>query len=528
MATEGDLGSDSDDVYVTKVSSGHMEYLKSRILHYLSQTKDISAYIIHVRGQAAEMKVTFGSQQADQDQKCFSSLTSNKISVKNLPPSSDKEHLQMFFEYVKGQGGGPVKSITLDTENNFAIVEFEEEKAANIVMNKRPIKMLGVTVDVDIYIPYLDDEEMLKSIDLRGLPRALVKEISAIKLGDLKETLCIEENVFSQTTVPLEAAYSRQGKFSPELDEVDAGETLKIRPYCYALFARECKVIQETGIVLYDTSSPDIPVSQLIACRPVSKEHNTFSVKILNSGQEGCIAIGLVPDDYPPDNQPGWQKRSIGYHADDGGIFIEAGFHKRTAKEASVGDVMSFYVDISRNKGFFRKNGEQCDAFDIDPSQFGYYPCVSMHSIGEAVQLIETSFWEPDSMASRELEPPELQLVKYDDLWVGPAENMDMTKLYDIYCGWLTLYNPGRGFVGFCVAYGKKAAETHFGVLESQENWLYCFEREKVNRKDTVTVEWMVLESGRHYKLDKVKSLFKATTSSGFKKQHILPVSVRE
>ena len=103
-----------------------------------------------------------------------------------------------------------------------------------------------------------------------------------------------------------------------------------------------------------------------------------------------------------------------------------------------------------------------------------------------------------------------------------------MTKLYDIYCGWLTLHNPGRGSVGFCVVYGKKIAETHYGVLESQENWLYCFEREKVNEKDIVTVEWMVLEPGRHYKLGKVKSLFKATTSSGFKQQHILPVSVRE
>lgn len=45
--------------------------------------------------------------------------------MKNLPSSSDKEHLQMFFEYEKGQGGGPVKHVTLGKENTYAIIEFE-------------------------------------------------------------------------------------------------------------------------------------------------------------------------------------------------------------------------------------------------------------------------------------------------------------------------------------------------------------------------------------------------------------------
>ena len=48
--------------------------------------------------------------------------------MRNLPPSSDREHIQMFFEYEKGQGGGAVSHVTLDEANNFAIVEFEETK----------------------------------------------------------------------------------------------------------------------------------------------------------------------------------------------------------------------------------------------------------------------------------------------------------------------------------------------------------------------------------------------------------------
>ena len=42
-------------------------------------------------------------------------------------------------------------------------------------------------------------------------------------------------------------------------------------------------------------------------------------IGILKTGKQGTIAIGLVPKNYPPNRQPGWNVQSIGYHADDGG-----------------------------------------------------------------------------------------------------------------------------------------------------------------------------------------------------------------
>ena len=57
---------------------------------------------------------------------------------------------------------------------------------------------------------------------------------------------------------------------------------------------------------------------------------------------------------------------------------------------------MSFYFDADRNKGFFKKNGEQCIELNLNLSRLGVYPCVGMHSQGEAVQLIEKSFWKTD------------------------------------------------------------------------------------------------------------------------------------
>ena len=77
-------------------------------------------------------------------------------------------------------------------------------------------------------------------------------------------------------------------------------------------------------------------------------------------------------------------------------VYLESGWPTRKTKIAKEGDIMSFYVDMDRNKGFFRRNGEQCIELNLNPSKLGYYPCVAMHSVGEAVQIIEKSFWEPE------------------------------------------------------------------------------------------------------------------------------------
>ena len=59
MACE--LDSDSDDVYITKVSEGDAKYMLSRFAHYLTNASDISVEIKHIRGQPAEMNVKFGT-----------------------------------------------------------------------------------------------------------------------------------------------------------------------------------------------------------------------------------------------------------------------------------------------------------------------------------------------------------------------------------------------------------------------------------------------------------------------------------
>lgn len=44
----------------------------------------------------------------------------------------------------------------------------------------------------------------------------------------------------------------------------------------------------------------------------------TPQVSIVDSGVRGTIAVGLVPQYYSLDHQPGWLPDSVAYHADDG------------------------------------------------------------------------------------------------------------------------------------------------------------------------------------------------------------------
>ncbi|KAG8129652.1 hypothetical protein E2320_016312, partial [Naja naja] len=55
-----------------------------------------------------------------------------------------------------------------------------------------------------------------------------------------------------------------------------------------------------------------------VAPRPLTKDNNYFEVSIVDSGVRGTIAVGLVPQYYSLDHQPGWLPHSVAYHADDG------------------------------------------------------------------------------------------------------------------------------------------------------------------------------------------------------------------
>ena len=47
--------------------------------------------------------------------------------------------------------------------------------------------------------------------------------------------------------------------------------------------------------------------------------YNIFLSEILNEGLDKAITIGIAPSFYEANRQPGWNRNSFAYHADDGG-----------------------------------------------------------------------------------------------------------------------------------------------------------------------------------------------------------------
>ena len=48
------------------------------------------------------------------------------ILVSNLPQDANEDFLELFFENRDRQGGGPVKSVEINQEDNTAIIEFQD------------------------------------------------------------------------------------------------------------------------------------------------------------------------------------------------------------------------------------------------------------------------------------------------------------------------------------------------------------------------------------------------------------------
>ncbi len=65
-----------------------------------------------------------------------------------------------------------------------------------------------------------------------------------------------------------------------------------------------------------------------------------FEIEILNSGREGWLAIGLAKTSYPLHRHPGWNKGSVGYHADNGHLYKEKGHGEPFGPSCTAGDVM--------------------------------------------------------------------------------------------------------------------------------------------------------------------------------------------
>ena len=82
----------------------------------------------------------------------------------------------------------------------------------------------------------------------------------------------------------------------------------------------------------------DVGIAQANFC--ISRTNHYFEMEILSTGKEGWLALGLAKTTYPLHRHPGWNKGSIGYHADNGHIYKEKGHGEPFGPTCTEGDTM--------------------------------------------------------------------------------------------------------------------------------------------------------------------------------------------
>lgn len=130
---------------------------------------------------------------------------------------------------------------------------------------------------------------------------------------------------------------------------------------------------------------------------PLSPLLNYYEVEILASGgrEHPRVGVGVGSRMYPASNQPGWKRKSIGYHADDGRLYHQRGHGRAFGPKCTTGDVMGCGIDFTTvdDSGgiqvFFTKNGQLVgEQQKMGRPQDGFYPLFGLHGKDEKVAYI--------------------------------------------------------------------------------------------------------------------------------------------
>ena len=138
---------------------------------------------------------------------------------------------------------------------------------------------------------------------------------------------------------------------------------------------------------------------------PLSPMLNYYEYEILDRGQEAAIGIGVGQRNYPMSRMPGWNRNSVGYHADDGKLYHENGMGVAFGPRCTKGDRMGCGVDFSNDDGsgylnvFFTKNDKHVGHLvRMRRPPYGLYPLIGLHSRGEKVRYLGHWCRTPDGI----------------------------------------------------------------------------------------------------------------------------------
>ncbi|XP_032871326.1 SPRY domain-containing protein 3 isoform X2 [Amblyraja radiata] len=250
--------------------------------------------------------------------------------------------------------------------------------------------------------------------------------------------------------------------------------------YRFLNWRRRIREIREVRAVRHQESyhGNSDEVGCYVAPRPLTKENNYFEVCIMDTGVRGTIAVGLVPQYYKLDHQPGWLPHSVAYHADDGKLFNGNGVGQQFGPKCFAGDrigcgVQTEFFDRGMATVFFTRNGKEVGSVVMAMSPDGLFPAVGMHSLGEEVRIDLQAEWGLDEDDSA------MMVDSHEDEW---------GRLHDVkVCGTLLEYiGKGKSImdVGLAQARHSLSTRSHYFEVEIVDPGEKCYIALGLARKD--------------------------------------------
>uniref|UniRef100_A0A5S6QF45 B30.2/SPRY domain-containing protein n=1 Tax=Trichuris muris TaxID=70415 RepID=A0A5S6QF45_TRIMR len=148
-----------------------------------------------------------------------------------------------------------------------------------------------------------------------------------------------------------------------------------------------------------------------------------FEITIISKGRDGYIGIGLSDEGACLNRLPGWDKRSYGYHGDDGNSFASSGTGFPYGPTFATGDVIGCGVNMEDRTCFYTKNGLNL-GITFSDLPLNLYPIVGLQTPGEIVEAnfgqspfvynIMGDIWELRTRALNKLSSVQLPLTKLE------------------------------------------------------------------------------------------------------------------
>uniref|UniRef100_A0A672G2Z7 B30.2/SPRY domain-containing protein n=1 Tax=Salarias fasciatus TaxID=181472 RepID=A0A672G2Z7_SALFA len=221
-------------------------------------------------------------------------------------------------------------------------------------------------------------------------------------------------------------------------------------------YRERLKKMQRVGDILRYHGNSD-EVGCFVAGRPLSRRNRYFEVTIRDTGVRGMIAVGLVPQLYKLDHQPGWLPQSVAFHADDGKLYNGKTVGQQFGPKCCSGDKIGCGISLDPDDGqltvFFTRNGTEIGSVDLPDPPDALYPAVGMHSLGEEVLLNLSAEWGPE---------------EDDGQMIVDSHEEDWSRLHDVkVTGTLLEYvGNGKSIVDVGLAQARRPLNTRFHYYE--------------------------------------------------------------